>query len=114
MIGWAFSTSLVLAVTSIVVLDKYMQVDDPVGAISTHGTAGIWGLLAVTLSNPDASFAAQLIGILAMFFWVFIASFAVWLILKLTMGIRITEKQEYEGADLSECGMQAYPEFMTK
>lgn len=99
-----------LVVFSIVTLDK-MKIDDPVGAISVHGVAGLWGLFAVPLTNPDATFMAQLIGAATIFTWVFVTSFIVWSIIKMVMGIRVTEEEEYEGVDLSECGMEAYPEF---
>ncbi len=99
-----------LVVTSIVALDK-LKLDDPVGAISAHGVVGIWGVLAVPFSNAEAGFGPQLIGILGIFIWVFVASLIVWLILKAVMGIRVTEEEEYEGVDLVECGMEAYPEF---
>jgi ammonium transporter, Amt family len=100
-----------LVVASIVVLDRRLRIDDPVGAISVHGTAGIWGVLAVLLSNGDASWAGQLIGLAVIFGWVFLASLAVWFILKAVMGIRVSEQEEYEGVDLHECGLEAYPEF---
>ncbi len=99
-----------LVVTSIVVLDK-LKLDDPVGAISAHGVVGIWGVLAVPLSNAEAGFGPQILGILGIFVWVFGASLIVWLILKAVMGIRVTEEEEYEGVDLAECGLEAYPEF---
>jgi Amt family ammonium transporter len=99
-----------LVVISIVTLDK-LRIDDPVGAISVHGVVGIWGLLAVPLNNADATFGAQLLGIVSIFGWVFLASLVVWLILKAVMGIRVSEEEEYEGVDLAECGMEAYPEF---
>jgi len=99
-----------LVVASIVLLDK-LKIDDPVGAISVHGVVGIWGLLAVCFTNGDASILAQLMGIAAIFFWVFGASFLVWFIIKKTVGIRVSEQEEYEGVDLSECGLEAYPEF---
>ena len=102
-----------LVVFSIVTLDK-LRIDDPVGAISVHGVVGIWGLLAVPLSNADASYGAQLLGIVSIFGWVFIASLVVWFILKAIMGIRVSEEEEYEGVDLAECGMEAYPEFSAK
>lgn len=101
----------VLVVFSILTLDK-LRLDDPVGAISVHGVVGIWGLLAVPLSNEKASFIGQIIGGATIFVWVFAASLLVWFVLKMTMGIRVSEEEEYEGADLSECGMEAYPEFM--
>ncbi|WP_346796760.1 ammonium transporter [Halomonas sp. Bachu 37] len=100
----------VLVVASIVTLDK-LKLDDPVGAISAHGVVGIWGVLAVPLSNGDASFGAQIIGILGIFIWVFVASLIVWFIIKAIMGIRVSEEEEYEGVDIAECGLEAYPEF---
>jgi Amt family ammonium transporter len=72
---------------------------------------GIWGLLAVCLTNPDASLGAQLLGIGAIFAWVFVTSFIVWMIVKVTLGIRVSEEEEYEGVDIGECGLEAYPEF---
>src|SRR5690554_2037843 len=99
-----------LVVAAIVTLDK-LRIDDPVGAISVHGVVGIWGLLAVPLSNSDATYGAQLLGIVSIFGWVFIASLVVWFILKAIMGVRVGEEDEYEGVDLAECGMEAYPEF---
>ena len=100
----------VLVVFSIIGLDK-LKIDDPVGAISVHGTVGIWGVLAVLLSNGDATVGGQLTGIAAIFVWTFVASLAVWFALKTVMGIRVSEEEEYEGVDLSECGLEAYPEF---
>ena len=99
-----------LVVGSIVTLDK-LKIDDPVGAISVHGVVGIWGLLAVCFTNDDASLMWQLIGIVSIFAWVFSMSFIVWFILKKTVGIRVSEEEEYEGVDISECGLEAYPEF---
>ena len=100
----------VIVVFSVLALDK-LKIDDPVGAISVHGVVGIWGLLAVCLTNSDASLTAQLMGIVVIFLWVFIASLIVWSIIKLVMGLRVSEEEEYEGVDISECGMEAYPEF---
>jgi len=100
-----------IVVIAIIVLDTKLKIDDPVGAISVHGVVGIYGLIAVTFTNPDASLVAQLIGIISIFAWVFIASLIVWSIVKAVMGIRISEEDEFEGADQSECGMEAYPEF---
>ena len=100
----------VLVVLSIVTLDK-VRIDDPVGAISAHGVVGIWGILAVPLSAADATLLGQLIGIAGIFGWVFIVSLLVWAALKATVGIRVSEEMEYEGMDLIECGMEAYPEF---
>ena len=102
-----------IVVAAIITLDK-LKLDDPVGAISVHGVVGIWGVLAVPLNNGDASFGAQLIGIVGIFGWVFIASLVVWLGLKAGMGIRVSEEEEYEGVDIAECGLEAYPEFSVK
>ena len=99
-----------LVVFSILSLDK-MKIDDPVGAISVHGVVGIWGLLAVPLTNDGASFTGQIVGGLTIFVWVFAASFITWYVIKMIMGIRVSEEEEFEGTDLSECGMEAYPEF---
>ena len=101
----------VLVVFSILTLDK-LKIDDPVGAISVHGVVGILGLMLVPLTNGDASFLGQIIGALTIFIWVFGASLIVWGILKAVMGIRVSEEEEYEGMDLSDCGMEAYPEFV--
>ena len=103
----------VIVVFSIVGLDK-LKIDDPVGAISAHGTAGIWGVMAVLLSNGDATFMGQIIGLAAIFAFVFVTSLIVWFILKLVMGIRLSEEDEYVGADVAECGLEAYPEFVKK
>jgi Amt family ammonium transporter len=100
----------ILVVFSIVTLDK-MKIDDPVGAISVHGVVGMWGLLAVPFSNADATFVAQLIGLVTIFAWVFVTSLIVWGIIKIVMGIRVSEEDEYAGVDLGECGVEAYPEF---
>lgn len=100
----------IIVVFSIISLDK-MKLDDPVGAISVHGVVGIWGLLAVCLSNPDATLVAQLIGIVSIFGFVFVVSFITWFIIKVVMGIRVSDEEEYQGVDYSECGMEAYPEF---
>ena len=100
----------VLVVFSILFFDK-IRIDDPVGAISVHGVVGLWGLLAVPLTNSGATFTGQLVGAGVIFGWVFVTSFIVWLLIKAIMGIRISEEEEYEGADIGECGMEAYPEF---
>ena len=101
----------VIVVLSIVGLDK-LRIDDPVGAISVHGVAGIWGLLAVCLTNGDASLGAQLLGIAVIGLWTALASGALWFLLRATIGIRVSEEEEYEGVDLGECGLEAYPEFV--
>jgi Amt family ammonium transporter len=101
----------VLVVFSILTLDK-MKLDDPVGAISVHGVVGLLGLLLVPLTNEGSTFSGQLIGAATIFVWVFGASFVVWGILKATMGIRVSEEEEFSGVDIAECGMEAYPEFV--
>ncbi len=103
----------VLVVFSIVGLDK-LKIDDPVGAISVHGVVGLWGLLAVPLTNDGTSLSGQLVGALTIFVWVFATSLVVWGVLKAVFGIRISEEEEYDGADLAECGLEAYPEFTNK
>ena len=100
----------ILVVLSVIILDK-ARIDDPVGAISAHGTCGIWGLMAVVLSNSDATLGVQLYGIAVIFTWTFVMSFIFWGILKVVMGIRLTDDHEALGADVAECGMEAYPEF---
>jgi Amt family ammonium transporter len=100
----------ILVVFSILALDK-MKIDDPVGAISVHGVVGMWGLIAVAITNPDATLKAQLIGLFTILGWVFVASSITWLVIKAIMGIRVSEEEEYEGVDLAECGLEAYPEF---
>jgi len=102
-----------IVVFSIIGLDK-LKIDDPVGAISVHGTVGIWGIFAVLLSDADATFGGQLLGLLIIFVWVFVTSLIVWGILKAVMGIRVSQEEEYEGVDLTECGMEAYPEFVSQ
>ncbi|MDG2154619.1 MAG: ammonium transporter [Gammaproteobacteria bacterium] len=100
-----------LVVPSIVFMDRVFKIDDPVGAISVHGVVGIWGLLAVPLTNTDATVGMQLTGIIVIFAWVFGTSLLVWTVIKLTLGIRVSEQEEYDGSDIHECGLEAYPEF---
>jgi Amt family ammonium transporter len=122
----------VIVVFSIIAMDK-VKIDDPVGAISVHGVVGMWGLIAVIFSQDYADLTAskiadevlqageswtmidqlgsQLYGLIAILVWTFVVSFIVWLIIKAVMGIRVSEEEEYEGVDLSECGLEAYPEF---
>jgi len=99
-----------IVVGSIVLLDK-LKIDDPVGAISVHGTCGIYGVLAVLATNSDATFVGQITGLGLIFTWTFVASLVLWSILKAIMGIRISEEAEFSGADIAECGIEAYPEF---
>jgi Amt family ammonium transporter len=100
-----------LVVPAIVFMDRIFRIDDPVGAISVHGVVGMWGLLAVPLTNTDATLSAQLLGMGTIFAWVFTTSLIVWFALKATIGVRVPEEEEYEGVDLGECGLEAYPEF---
>ena len=100
----------IIVVFSIVTLDK-IKIDDPVGAISVHGVVGIWGIFAVLLSDADATFMGQLVGMLVIFVWVFVTSLIAWFAIKAIIGVRVSEEEEYEGVDISECGMEAYPEF---
>ena len=100
----------VLVVFSITTLDK-LKIDDPVGAISVHGVVGLLGLLLVPVTNDGASFSGQIIGALTIFGWVFVTSAIAFFAIKMVLGLRVTEEEEYEGSDLSECGMEAYPEF---
>ncbi|WP_440903164.1 ammonium transporter [Catenovulum sp. SX2] len=100
----------VLVVFSIIGLDK-LKIDDPVGAISVHGVVGLLGLLLVPVTNDGANFGDQLFGAIVIFVWVFAASFITWIIIKTVIGLRVTEEEEYEGVDIAECGIEAYPEF---
>ncbi|SHK03117.1 ammonium transporter [Marinobacter antarcticus] len=102
----------VAVVFSIIFLDK-LRIDDPVGAISAHGVCGFLGLMLVPITNGGVTFSGQLIGAATIFGWVFLASLLVWGIIKAVMGVRVSEEEEYEGVDLSECGMEAYPEFVS-
>ena len=99
-----------IVVLSIVGLDK-MRIDDPVGAISVHGTCGIWGLLAVLITNDDATLAGQLTGLGAILGFTFAAALVVWFIIKMVFGIRLSDEEQMMGADSAEIGIAAYPEF---
>jgi Amt family ammonium transporter len=99
-----------IVVLSIVGLDK-MRIDDPVGAISVHGTCGIWGLLAVLITNDDATLSGQLTGLGAILGFTFAAALVVWFIIKMLFGIRLSDEDQMVGADSAEIGIAAYPEF---
>ncbi|MFT7372687.1 MAG: Amt family ammonium transporter [Oleiphilaceae bacterium] len=103
----------VIVVFSILSLDK-LKIDDPVGAISVHGVVGLFGVMVVPFTNDGTSFIAQFLGALTIFVWVFGASLATWAIIKAVMGLRVSAEEEYEGVDITECGMEAYPEFTNK
>jgi Amt family ammonium transporter len=100
----------VLVVFSILALDK-IKIDDPVGAISVHGSCGLLGLLLVPITNSNSTFFGQIVGAATIFVWVFGASLIVWMALKVVMGLRVTAEEEDQGVDISECGLEAYPEF---
>ena len=107
---WIGAIGGVIVVFTVPLLDK-LKIDDVVGAIPVHLFAGIWGTIAVIFYNGDASLMTQLTGIAAYGVFTFVASFVVWYILKLAIGIRVTEEAEMEGLDVAELGMEAYPEF---
>ncbi|MDU8912606.1 ammonium transporter [Aestuariicoccus sp. MJ-SS9] len=100
----------VIVVFAVPFLDK-LKIDDVVGAIPVHLFAGIWGTIAVVLTNGDASLMVQLYSIMVVGIFTIVASAIVWFILKSTMGIRVGEEEEINGLDMSELGMEAYPEF---
>ena len=85
-----------------------LQIDDVVGAIPAHLFAGIWGTLIVPATNPDASFSAQLIGVLAVNIFIFVITYIVWSIMKATVGLRLSKEAETKGTDVSETGVIAY------
>jgi len=100
----------IIVVFSIIGMDR-LKIDDPVGAISVHGVVGLFGLMLVPITNGESSFTGQLAGAATIFIWVFGVSAVIWMALKATAGIRVSEEEEYEGLDIGECGMEAYPEF---
>ena len=99
-----------IVVFTVPLLDKF-KIDDVVGAIPVHLIAGIWGTLAVPLTNSDANFGTQIISILIVGAFTFVASGIVWYVIKASVGIRVTEADEIDGLDKSELGMESYPEF---
>jgi Amt family ammonium transporter len=100
----------VIVYFSVVILDTKLKIDDPVGAISAHGTVGIWGIMATPLSGAGA-FGTQFIGVIVIFAWVFVTSFIVLKIIDSIVGIRATDNDEEIGLDKSEIGVEAYPDF---
>jgi Amt family ammonium transporter len=100
----------IIVVFAIIFFDK-LKIDDPVGALSVHGVVGLYGVMVVPVTDADATFGGQAMGALTIFVWVFVVSLISWFIIKMIMGIRVSEEEEYEGVDLAECGMEAYPEF---
>ena len=101
----------VIMVFSVILLER-VGIGDPVGAISVHGTAGLWGVLAVGLFTAEASIVTQLVGAGAIIAWAFVTSFIVFKVIDLTVGMRVTPEEEREGLDRSEHGGEAYPEFV--
>ena len=100
----------VIVYFSVVILDTKLKIDDPVGAISAHGTVGIWGIMATPLSGAGA-FGTQFIGVIVIFAWVFVTSFIVLKVIDSIVGIRATDNDEEIGLDKSEIGVEAYPDF---
>ncbi|MDW4500170.1 ammonium transporter [Sulfitobacter sp. D35] len=107
---WIGAIGGVIVVFTVPMLDK-LKIDDVVGAIPVHLLAGIWGTLAVPFYTDGASFGTQLLGIISIGIFVFVVSAVIWFILKVTMGIRVSEEEEIMGLDMAELGMEAYPEF---
>ncbi len=99
-----------LVIVAVPFFDK-LRIDDPVGALSVHLVAGIWGTLAVGIFNPEVTIIAQLKGIVVIGAFVFIVSFIVWKILDMVVGLRVDEETEVNGLDIHETGLEAYPEF---
>jgi ammonium transporter, Amt family len=106
---WIGAVGGVIVVFAIPFLDK-LKIDDVVGAIPVHLFAGIWGTIAVIFYG-EASLMTQLTGIVAYGVFTFVASLILWYVLKLTVGIRVSEEEEINGLDMAELGMEAYPEF---
>ncbi len=100
----------IIIVFSVPILDR-LKIDDVVGAISVHGIAGIWGTLAVVLSNSKATLGTQIIGTVSICLFTFVVSYVAWTILDMLMGARVSEENEMAGLDKSELGIDAYPEF---
>ena len=107
---WIGAVGGVIAVLVVPVLDS-LKIDDVVGAIPVHLVAGFWGTMAVPFYSADTSFVTQFVGFASIGIFMFVASAIVWMILKGTMGIRVSEEAEIMGLDVSEMGMEAYPEF---
>ncbi len=117
------SVAGILAVISAVVLDTVLKIDDPVGAVSVHGTCGIWGVLAAGIpffANANyadkitwGQFGVQLIGALTYFLWSFITCLILFFILKATTGLRASPEEEMAGLDIGEHGNIAYPDFVS-
>jgi len=107
---WIGAVGGIIVVLTVPLLDKF-KIDDVVGAIPVHLFAGIWGTIAVVFYTPETSIVTQLTGVAAYGIFTFVAALVIWLIFKATMGIRVSEESEINGLDVSELGMEAYPEF---
>ncbi|MEM9765596.1 MAG: ammonium transporter, partial [Pseudomonadota bacterium] len=107
---WIGAVGGVIVVFTVPLLDK-LKLDDVVGAIPVHLFAGIWGTLAVVITNGDATIFGQVFSILVVGVFTFVVSIVFWFILSMTIGIRVDEEEEMAGLDSSELGMEAYPEF---
>jgi ammonium transporter, Amt family len=103
----------VIVVFAVPMLDK-LKIDDVVGAIPVHLISGIWGTIAVVFTNADASLGTQLYGIIVVGIFTVVTSAVVWYLIKVTVGIRVGEEEEITGLDITELGMEAYPEFSHK
>ena len=100
----------ILIIVAVPFFDK-LKLDDPVGALSVHLVNGIWGTLAVGIFNPEVTIMAQVMGIVVIGAFTFVVSLVVWYIIKMVMGLRVSEEEEYDGEDIHETGLEAYPEF---
>jgi Amt family ammonium transporter len=107
---WIGAVGGAIVVFGVPLLDR-LKIDDVVGAIPVHLFCGFWGTLAVPFYTADASFVTQLVGFASIGLFVFVASLVVWVVLRATMGLRVSEEAEVVGLDMTEFGMEAYPEF---
>lgn len=115
-LGWALAIGAiggVIVVLTVPLLDK-LRIDDVVGAIPVHLFCGIWGTMAVPLTNADTNFAAQATGVISIGIFVAVTSLVLWLALRFTIGIRCSEEEEMMGLDKAEIGVEAYPEFTVR
>ena len=103
-----------LLVVFVVPMFDKLKIDDPVGALSVHLVNGIWGTLAVGIFNPDVALFTQIKGVVLIGAFTFMSSFVVWAVLKYSVGIRVSDEEEYNGVDVSEFGLHAYPEFVER
>ena len=96
---------------SLVALEQFFKVDDPVGAISAHGTAGIFGVMVVPFTNADANFGSQFYGVVSIVLWGFVLTYAFLFLLNLVAPVRASDDIQKKGLDAEEIGIEAYPEF---